>query len=322
MAKAIEQIRKSGGWSLTVGHFGLGARGDGVGSVGQQVHDGDTINVRALGNFGVRFLGIDAPEISLALPGGGPAFVPLSDQRWEDFLTDPFAGSGGTELKKKLPPGLLEHLQRGAGPGAAGNQFRHAEAAKQELRSQVEKDLQEVLSAPEEFRFFLVFASEIMDRYGRLLAFINREARAEPRPLDYNQRLLKNGMVSPYFIWPNVNPFRKQASLLEAVPAPGTANELANSERTLREARAWTQNARRTRTRGIFEEHDPLRLHPFEVRFLAGRRPPERRVIDLGKNDDVLIPALDYHTVGNIEDRLFIPTEYVALFKEKGWRAP
>jgi hypothetical protein len=48
MAKAIEQIQK-----LTAGHVGLGLHGDSIGSAKQQVHDGDTITVRAPGNFGV-----------------------------------------------------------------------------------------------------------------------------------------------------------------------------------------------------------------------------------------------------------------------------
>ena len=59
MPKAIEK-RPSG---LTVGHAALGLQGGVPGSIRQQVHDGDTINVRAIGNFGVRFLGVDAPEM-------------------------------------------------------------------------------------------------------------------------------------------------------------------------------------------------------------------------------------------------------------------
>src|SRR4030042_6425035 len=85
MAKAIEQL-KSG---LSGGHGGLGFRDGVTGSVRQQVHDGDTINVRALGNFGVRFLGVDAPEISFKLPGG-EGFTGLSDIKWERYLRDPF----------------------------------------------------------------------------------------------------------------------------------------------------------------------------------------------------------------------------------------
>ena len=85
MGRAIEQL-KSG---LIVGHAGLGFRGGVTGSVRQQIHDGDTINVRALGNFGVRFLGVDAPEISFKLPGG-KGFTGLSDVKWEKYLSDPF----------------------------------------------------------------------------------------------------------------------------------------------------------------------------------------------------------------------------------------
>ncbi len=40
-----------------------------AGSVRQQIHDGDTINVKASGNFGVPFLGLDAPVVSFTLPG-------------------------------------------------------------------------------------------------------------------------------------------------------------------------------------------------------------------------------------------------------------
>lgn len=50
MMNAIEQL----GSGLTVGHVGLGCRNNSIRSVRQQVHDGDTISVRAIGNFGVR----------------------------------------------------------------------------------------------------------------------------------------------------------------------------------------------------------------------------------------------------------------------------
>ncbi|HEU0201673.1 MAG TPA: hypothetical protein VFR86_14730, partial [Burkholderiaceae bacterium] len=64
MAKTIETIG-----ALKVGHIGLGVHGDGIGTVAQQVHDGDTVVGRALGNISVRFLGVDTAEISFTLPG-------------------------------------------------------------------------------------------------------------------------------------------------------------------------------------------------------------------------------------------------------------
>ncbi|WDT79690.1 MAG: hypothetical protein MPW14_21580 [Candidatus Manganitrophus sp.] len=64
MANAIEQLKTG----LTVGYAGLGFRSGVTGSVRQQVHDGDTFQLRPIGNLGVRFLGVDAPEISFTPP--------------------------------------------------------------------------------------------------------------------------------------------------------------------------------------------------------------------------------------------------------------
>jgi hypothetical protein len=125
--------------------------------------------------------------------------------------------------------------------------------------------------------------------------------------------------VSPYFIWPNVNPFRRAPSVTEAVPAPGTAAQLAARERSLRQARRWVQQAR-DRHAGLYQQQDPLRLLPFELRLLARRQPPDRWVVDLGRGDDVLVPPQFYFEVANPEDRLFVPAEYVPLFVERGWR--
>ena len=86
----------------------------------------------------------------------------------------------------------------------------------------------------------------------------------------------------------------------------------------MRQARQWLQDARRQKI-GIFAADDPLRIEPFEVRYLAGRRAPNRWVIDLSKNDDILIDPQEYYRNKNIEDRLFIPEEFVSLFTEAGW---
>ncbi len=75
------------------------------------------------------------------------------------------------------------------------------------------EDIEALDQTEEEFRFFLAFAYEVMDRYGRFLCYVNREQRdahhPEPRPRSYNERLLAAGAVIPYFIWPNVDPFKR-----------------------------------------------------------------------------------------------------------------
>lgn len=317
IAKAIEQLPSG----VTIGHAALGYRGGVSGSVRQQVHDGDTIVVRAVGNLGVRFLGVDAPEISFPLPGDR-RFIGLSDPRWGKFLANPL----GDEFPAFDPPlylALREHLKVCLGPGTALNHHLHAQAAEDMLEEEIQKDLNALGQSEEDFQFFLVFANEVLDRYGRLLGFMNRFQPKTPtnedRPLTYNERLLSAGRVVPYFIWPNLNPFRKKESLVQAVIPPGRANDWAEKDETLRQARQWVRMARQKRM-GIFDGNSPLRLHPFEVRFLARRRPPDRWVVDLGKNDDILIKPQKYYTVSNVEDRLFIPEEYVPLFAEAGWK--
>ncbi len=316
MSKAIEQIQ-----FLTVGHVGLGLRGDTPGSPRQQVHDGDTINVRALGNFDIRFLGIDAPEISFTLPGG-ETFISLSDPRWENYLSDPFAPGLGS-FQPDLTAGLRAYLQAHIGPGTAINHAELAVAAKNALAEETSKDMETLGTNNDDFKFFLAFAFEIMDRYGRLLCYINRDQpdqnTPEPRPRSYNERLLYRAKVLPYFIWPNTDPFRQHSSIADAVIPRGKANQLASGDNALAAARKAVSTARQQQI-GIFDATKPLRLAPFEVRFLARRSAPDRWIIDLSKNDDVLIQPQNYYTIANVEDRLFIPEEYVPLFVEKGWQ--
>lgn len=317
MAKAIKRLKSR----LTVGYAALGFRGGVPGSIRQEVHDGDTINVRAIGNFGIRFLGIDAPEISFMLPGKS-TFTGLSNTRWEGFLSNPFA-ENLPPFNPPLTPALLNHLQAQVGPGAAINHYQHAAAAEDTLEQEVLKDLEVLEQTEETFRFFLIFAYEVMDRYGRFLCFINRHqprrTDPQPRPRSYNERLLQAGKVSPYFIWPNINPFRNKESVVEAVILPGAASDIANEDEALRSARHSTRDARQGKI-GIFDAHSPLRLQPFEVRFLARRQPPARWVINLSKNNKILVKPQEYYTIPNVEDRLFIPQEYVPLFVEAGWQ--
>ena len=125
---------------------------------------------------------------------------------------------------------LREQLVARVGEGCGANHARHSQAATRALTRHVERDLKTLGQDKETFRFFLAFAQEVIDRYGRLPAYLNREQpdrdQPEPGPPSYNERLLADGLVSPYFIWPNVDPFRAAPGLLEAVPKPGTQQRL------------------------------------------------------------------------------------------------
>ena len=125
-------------------------------------------------------------------------------------------------------------------------------------------------------------------------------------------------MVVPYLIWPNINPFHGAGSLVNAVIDPGKAKDTADKDSMLKKMRKWVRDAR-NRGDGVYDRSNPLQLLPFELRFLARQQPPNRWVIDLSKNDTTILKPQNYYTVPNIEDRLFVPEEYVPLFVEKGW---
>jgi hypothetical protein len=261
----------------------------------------------------VRLLGVDAPELSFMLPGA-TTFTSLANRNWTEFLADPFVG-----MPHAWPRGLVEHLRTRLCITTAHNHLQHALAAEVTLKSEVSVDMERAGSARADFRFFLAFAHEVMDRYGRMLAYVNREQFAGSRPDSYNERLLARGVVLPYFIWPNIDPFRAVGPLLEAVPLPGSAKTAVAQAPALRRARTWVKSARR-RGAGVWAAEDPLQLESFELRFLAQRRIPDRFVIDLSKDDDRLVPPEEYYTIPFPEDRLFVPVEYMHLFRLYGWR--
>lgn len=318
MAKAIESLPSG----LQIGHALLGRHGDGRGSPVQQVHDGDTVIVEANGNLSVRFLGIDTPEVSFTLPGS-QQFRSIASAEWTQFLDDPFAGASGGFINA-LGNALHQHLQNVTGAGCAANHHHHADAAHRRLEQLVQQDMDTLGQDRNTFQFFMAFANEVMDGFGRLLCFLNRDQPhpiiPEARPRSYNERMLELGITSPYFIWPNINPFRRAGSLVDAVPQPGNIQAVANAANGLGPARQWVHAARQQQ-HGIFEAGNPLRLEPFELRFLARRSPPHRWVIDMGDAaTTTLVRPTNYHTIQNIEDRLFVPAEYVALFVEAGWQ--
>ncbi len=314
-------IRTLSSSNMTIGTVALGLRGNRQGTVDEQVHDGDTIVSRATDNFGIRFLAIDTAEVSFMFPGT-TRFLSLTSPEWNDFLDDPFA-SRWPEWKGELDAGLKDYLRMKLQPEGGTNQAWHAEQSTKYLRDEVRKDMRELGQTEETFRLFLAFSHEVMDGYARFLAYVNREQpnrnEPTPRPLTYNERLLQAGMTMPYFIWPNINPFRRASSIIQAVIPPGEANKVANEDTALNRARQWVRAAR-GRHLGVFDAMQPQMLEPFELRFLSRREPLRRWVIDLSRNDDFLIKPENYHTIPWPEERLFIPEEYVPLFVSKGWK--
>lgn len=297
---------------------GIRRRADGtVQPLDEAVPDGDTTGVQLDGTGAVRFLGIDTPEKAFEQPLRGDQR--LDGPKWEQFLTNPFApGLPSAHLE----PALVAYLQTRAGSGAAANHHRHAVAAGTALKGLIQNDMTALAQDAAKFRYFLSFSYEVFDNFGRFLAFVNRNQPSAnvpaPRPLTYNERMLQLGRALPYIIWPNVNPFREARTVVDAVPAPGTANTIAERG-DLKRARDLVKSARANGL-GVFASGDPLRFAPFEVRFLGRGEAPNRAVIDLGKNDDVLLRPQSYIRIPNPEDRMFVPAEFVPLFAARGWR--
>ncbi|WP_280259745.1 hypothetical protein [Nocardia abscessus] len=210
----------------------------------------------------------------------------------------------------------------GIGAGAAADHHHHAQEAGDSLRELVQSDMTALGQTAADFHYFLAFEFEVFDSHGRFLAFVNRDQKnpdvPSPRPLTYNERQLQRGAALPFFIWPNLDPFR-DVTLLDAVLEPGTANDVADNSLPLKRARAFVKQARADK-KGVFDPQEPLRFEAFEIRYLARRRPPDRAVIDLSRNDDTLLAAQRYFEIPKPEDRLYIPQHFVPLFVSRGWQ--
>lgn len=316
-------IRSDSTRNTTTGFARLGQREGRQGTVAEQVHDGDTISTLADGNIGVRLLGIDTPEVSFQFPKPGGRFISLEDDAWGDLLADPFNEDKFGAFDAPVPTGLKKWLQSRTSRSQARTHFEHAQAATNKLRELVEADKRILQKTDDTFSFYMVFGHEVMDGYGRFLCMINRNqpnrTKPTPRPPTYNQRMLERGMAFPYFIWPNINPWQRADSVVQAVLKPGTAADVMAENREVRTAREHVQQARQ-RHLGLFDAMNPALLEPFELRAISRRQLPVRYLIDLSRNDDVLIHPHNYHTVPHPEDRLFVPGQYVPLFVERGWK--
>jgi hypothetical protein len=131
--------------------------------------------------------------------------------------------------------------------------------------------------------------------------------------------MLEEGMAAPYFIWPNFDPFKKQPTLLGAVPAPEEIAAIAGSGQLEKDRDLVAAARDEGNGKGIFGS-DPLRLQPFELRFSAGKRAPDRLVIDVLSDSGVRLEPTDYPTIEYLENLLYVPAEYVPLFKNNGWQ--
>lgn len=311
----------SGGFKI--GSSLLGHHGERTGSIRQLVHDGDTINVRLPGNIGLRFLGIDSPEVSFPLPGSS-AFVALKNPRWADFFA-----SGKWRKNLRLPEHLMEHLKNRIQDRAevAHNHARHAERAECSLEAAMLADFEKSNRPAEEYRLFMAFAYEFLDATGRLLGYLHPDANnfddaalaKQIATLSYNERQLIAGTALPYFIWPNIQPFLRLNPFAQENLRPEQFWKNVQSSSRLKKARRSVQAARKAGL-GVFDKEDPLLLEPFELRFISRRRLPARLVIDLRQpGHNYLLSPDQYYRIPHAEDRLFVPADFRVLFEHAGW---
>lgn len=307
-----------------IGFGMLGTHGAQIGSVRQIVHDGDTVNIRLTDNLGVRFLGIDTAEVSYPLPGG--SFVSLKNERWSDFFT-----SGDWRVNLNLHEGLMLHLEVRIGDGTdlAANHARQADRGQRALEASIQEDMDKSGKSNDEFGFFMAFGHEFLDGTGRLLCYLHpgkdnfkdAQLRKTLPAISYNERQLASGAALPYFIWPNIQPFLIGRPFSPENLAPDAFWKTVQRSSKLAKARRNVQDARRAGL-GVFDPQDPLRLEPFELRYISRGKAPSRYVIDLSQPglNRLLAPEL-YYTIPNPEDRLYIPEEYRLLFEAVGWNA-
>lgn len=320
-AQSIFSVSSSG---FKYGSTNFANRSNRSASVSQITHDGDTVSVSTNANLGIRFLGIDSPEISFDFPGKR-GFLGLNNPAWTEFFTGP-------ELAKKLEkncPALKAHLMSviGDGTGIAENHYKYAEKARENLRREIEDDMKAANKMNEDFMFFQAYAYEFLDSYGRLLSYLrpHRDNFEGETPatsaIDYNIRQLAGGFATPYFIFPNVDPFLRISNPLDKkiISPTGFWKFMAKATK-LTSARLAVKGARE-RQAVIYNPTDPLRLLPMELRSIARGSKPNRYVIDLGQvgSNQLLDPEL-YFTIQNVEDRFYLPPMFVDYFVMAGWQ--
>ena len=308
---------------LKLGVSAFGYYGKKIGSIKRIVHDGDTVSTRLIHNLGVRFLGIDTPEISFQFPETN-IFVSLSNKKWDNFFK-----SGKWKENFDIGQDLYHYLSNiiGNGKNVANNQFEIAKEAEKSLVKIITSDLKKSKRGEKSFTFFMAFANEFLDWYGRLLCYLNsstdnyrsQKHKDEIKKFSYNERQLAAGLAVPYFIWPNIQPFLSIDAFSKKNVIPKNFWILIKSSTKLHQARKFVSDAR-TNSVGIFNSSNLLKLLPFELRMIARKQKPNRYVIDLrDEGSNVLLTPEEYIKIPHSEDRLFIPYEYVPIFRVFGW---
>jgi hypothetical protein len=288
--------------------------------VAQAAHDGDTVKIDVDGNLGTRFLAIDTAEVSFSFPGTDK-FMNIHPY-FKDYLANPFSQKykKSEAFAEALGKDLVTYLQKKPGPNCAENHFFHAQKAHRHLESLIKRDLA-ATKPPESYRFFMAFAYEVIDRYGRLLCYLHQSLSAKERKkeeLSYNEEMLQSGVAMPYFIFPNMRSFYPSQGILTTIVEPEKFKKLVEHDKRLTQARSFVKTARKQKT-GTFLKENPLKLEPFELRYLARRQPPDRWVIDLTQHKPTLLKPTHYYKIPNAEDRLFIPKECVPSFHMRGY---
>ncbi len=320
MAAGIFSVSSSG---FKYGQTKFATRSNSRASTAQITHDGDTVSVSTDANLGIRFLGIDTPEISFDFPGKR-GFLGLNNPAWPEFFTGP-----DLQLKlKKLNPALQAHLNSvlGDGTGIAENHYFHADKGKENLKNEIEDDMRQAGKTNEDFLFFQAYAYEFLESYGRLLCYLrpHRDNFEGETPatsaIDYNIRQLAGGFATPYFIFPNVDPFLRISNPLDKkIISPEGFWKFMLKATKLKSSRDAVKGAR-NRKAGIYNPTNPLRLLPMELRSIARGSKPNRPVIDLGNPgvNKILDPEL-YFTIENVEDRFYLPPMFTDYFVLAGW---
>lgn len=309
--------------NFKLGVSGFGLHGKKIGSVKQIVHDGDTINTRLMHNLGVRFLGIDTPEISFQFPGTH-TFINLLDKKWDDYFK-----SGKWKENLTIGQDLYHYFNNiiGNGKNVSKNHAELAREAEKSLVKIITSDFNKSKKSVRSFTFFMAFGNDFLDGYGRLLCYLNsstdnfksQKDQDEVKKISYNEKQLATGWAVPYFIWPNVQPFLSVKAFAKENVNPKNFWTLIKKASKLHQARKSVELARSS-NKGIFSGTNPLKLMPFELRIISRKKSPDRYVIDLrDEGNNVLLKPEEYIKIPHQEDRLHIPSEYVPIFQILGW---